>query len=486
MYNASADGIAVVGLSCKLPGADSLDKYWQLLINGRSAVNQPNATSAGGRYVFPKTAGYLNGIDGFDADFFGIRPAEAATIDPRQLLMLELCWEAIEDAGISPDALKRRSVGVFVGASRDEFGESIRVGDSDAYAAAGTHRAMIANRVSRFFDFTGPSMVLDSAQSSSLIAVHLACESIRRGESSVAIAGGVSLMVTGSNVQMMDNLGVISRQGECRAFDANADGFVPGEGGGIVLLKPLAQALRDGDRIYSVILGGAINQDGASTDFMAPSVAAQEELFLSALRRANVGSDQVRYVELHGTGTVAGDLAEAAALVSVFGKRRGSDGSWLQVGSVKTNIGHLDAAAGIAGFIKVALGLLHETIPPSLNYATPNGSISAIDSGVAVLRQGLDLSADDGRAVAGVSSFGMGGTNCHIVVAAHSARANNSDTSQAFGLVQESATTHGLVWVLSGRSGEGLLAQGRRLQEWLLTRPELDPVDVGWSLISTR
>ncbi|WP_218007694.1 polyketide synthase, partial [Nocardia vinacea] len=471
MYSASADDIAVVGLSCKLPGADNIDKYWQLLVNGQSAVNQPSSISAGGRYIFPKPAGYLSSIDGFDAEFFDIRPVEAATIDPRQLLVLELCWEAIEDAGISPERLKRRAVGVFVGASRDEFGESIRVGDSDAYSATGTHRAMIANRVSHFFDFTGPSLVLDSAQSSSLVAVHLACESIRRGECSAAIAGGVSLMVTGSHVQMMDSLGVISNQGECRAFDANADGFVPGEGGGMVLLKPLAQALHDGDRIYSVILGGAINQDGASTDFMAPSVAAQEELLLSALRRANVGGDQVHYVELHGTGTVAGDLAEAAALVSVFGKGRGSDEAWLQVGSVKTNIGHLDAAAGIAGFIKVALGLWHETIPSSLNYETPNRSISIEDSGVAVLRQCLDLSADHSRAVAGVSSFGMGGTNCHIVLAGNAAGATDSRTNQAFGLVQESVTTHGLVWVLSGRSSDGLLAQGRRLQEWMLTRP---------------
>ncbi|GAB3887011.1 hypothetical protein GCM10029964_052250 [Kibdelosporangium lantanae] len=406
--------IAVVGMACRLPSAPDPARLWDLLRAGRSAIREIPADRGHGLADLPlglRSGGYLDHIDRFDAEFFGISPREAAAMDPQQRLVLELAWEALEHAGTVPATLRGTRTGVFVGALADDY--AAMAARPTRHTLTGTTRGIIANRVSYAFDLTGPSMAVDTAQSSSLVAVHLACESLWRGESTVAIAGGVNLVVDPASTRTVAEFGGLSPDGRSYTFDSRANGYVRGEGAGLVLLKPLSAALSAGDRVHAVILGSAVNNDGATEGLTVPSPAAQAAVISEAHVAAGVAPGDVQYVELHGTGTKVGDPREADGLGMAFGERAVP----LRVGSVKTNVGHLEGAAGVTGLLKAVLSISHRYLPASLNFATPNPDIDFDALGLAVQVAGGEWPNPGARLVAGVSSFGMGGTNCHVVVA---------------------------------------------------------------------
>ncbi|WP_437562309.1 SDR family NAD(P)-dependent oxidoreductase [Sorangium sp. So ce542] len=417
--------IAIVGMACRFPGAPSLSAFWQLLCEGVDAITEvpadrwdaealhrDDAGAAGSRW-----GGFLGQVDRFDPQFFDISPREAVQIDPQQRLMLELSWEALEDAGIPPRGMRGSRSGVFFGAMWSDYGK-VAGGAADRIAqhtATGQDLSIVAARVSYVLGLEGPSMAVNTACSSALVAVHLACQSLLRGESELALAGGVNLMLAPESTVAMSRLGVLSPDGRSKAFDARANGYVRGEGAGVVVLKPLVQALLDGDPIYGVIRGSAVNNDGFSNGLTAPNPAAQEALLRDAYARAGIGPDQVRYVEAHGTGTNLGDPIEARALAAVLCADRPAERP-LVIGSVKTNIGHLEAAAGVAGLIKAALMVRHLEIPPSLHFEQPNPHIAFEELRLRVAQRREPWPDDGAPIVAGVSAFGFGGTNCHVVV----------------------------------------------------------------------
>ncbi len=484
------DAIAVVGMSCRLPGAPSLGAYWELLREGREAIVDtprerwelyglagPEESTRGLR-----RGGYLEGIDRFDAGFFGISPREAATMDPQQRLMLELAWEALEDAGIPPDGLEGGETGVYVGAiSSDYAGLLRRAGVAvTRQAFTGTQRSMIANRVSYFLGVRGPSLSVDTGQSSGLVSVHMACDGLRSGEASIALAGGVNLNVGPDSALELAALGALSPDGRCFTFDARANGFVRGEGGGLVVLKPLDAALADGDRILGVIRASAVNNDGGGDGLTAPDPDAQHRLLRTAYENAGVGPDEVSYVELHGTGTPLGDRVEAAALGRLLGEDRGD--APLRVGSAKTNIGHLEAAAGTAGLIKAILALDHGEIPQSLNFERPSPAIPLDELGLRV-QTSREPWPEGAPRIAGVSSFGLGGTNCHVVIESGpepAGRAKQLDAGPS------GASSTPAPFVLTAKTVPALREGGTRLMAHLSEHDDLSPEDVGWSLASTR
>ncbi|WP_437775825.1 acyltransferase domain-containing protein [Sorangium sp. So ce1097] len=426
---AEVEPIAIVGVACRFPGAPSPSAFWRLLREGGDAIAEaprsrwdPDALfdadiSAPGK-MNTRVGGFLDAIDQFDPQPFGISPREAVHMDPQQRLMLELSWEALEDAGIAAGEIKGSPTGVFFGVAWMDYGMLVHRAGPEAltqHSAIGFHHSIVANRVSYALGLEGPSLSVDTACSASLVAVHLACESLRRGESTLALVGGVNLNLIPESTIGVSKFGALSPGGRCFTFDARASGYVRGEGGGVVVLKPLSRAIRDGDPIYCVIRGSAVNNDGASNGLTAPSPAAQEALLRAAYARAGVDPAAVHYVEAHGTGTLLGDPIEARALGAVLGAGRPAERPLL-LGSVKTNIGHLEAAAGVAGLIKAALCLRHRELPPSLHFETPNPHIPFADLRLAVQRA-LGAWPEPGRpAVAGVSSFGIGGTNCHVVL----------------------------------------------------------------------
>ncbi|MFC4907529.1 type I polyketide synthase [Actinomadura gamaensis] len=481
----SAAPVAVVGLACRLPHAPDPAAFWRLLRRGESAITTMPSDrarapgSAGEGRAWP--GGFLDDVASFDAEFFGISPREAVAMDPQQRLMLELTWEALEDAGIRPPSLAGSDTGVFVSAIWTDYAAVLRRSDLDGsarHAMTGVHRSIIANRVSHKYDLRGPSLHIDTAQSSSLVAVHTAAESLRRGECSVALAGGVNLILAEDSMEMAERFGGLSPDGLCHTFDARANGFVRGEGGGAVVLKPLADALRDGDRVYCVILGGAVNNDGNTDALTVPSPAAQERVLREAYRAADVPVSDVQYVELHGSGTPVGDPVEAAALGAVLGADRPA-GAPLPVGSVKTNIGHLEGAGGMAGLIKTALSLEHGELPPSLNFRTPNPRIPLDRLGLRVQDRLTGWPSPDRPLLAGVSSFGMGGTNCHVVLAGAPEPVEDESASSR-------TAEDDIPWALSATSREALSAQAGRLRRHLAERPADSVADVGYSLGTTR
>ncbi|WP_341720551.1 type I polyketide synthase [Micromonospora sp. FIMYZ51] len=481
----SEQAIAVVGMSCRVPGADDLDAFWRLLRDGVDAIGDLPP----GRWDLDDTVevaglrrgGFLAGVADFDPGFFGISPREAVAMDPRQRLSLELSWTALEHAGVAPAGLRGGSAAVFLGAAGDDYAALVhRHGDAAVshHSLTGLSRAVIANRVSYHLGLRGPSLTVDAAQSSSLVAVHLAAESLRSGAVRLALAGGVHLNVTPDSTLAFARAGALSPDGRCHVFDARANGTVRGEGGGVVVLKRLADALADGDRIHGVLLGSAVNNDGGGAGLTVPDGDAQRELLRDACAQAGVDPAQVSYVELHGTGTRAGDPVEAQALGSVFGLGRPEEQPLL-VGSVKTNIGHLDAAAGVIGLIKVLLSLGHGALPASLHYREPN---PAIPMDRLRLRVNDTTSPwPDGRRLAGVSSFGVGGTNCHVVVGAapavtrpHLAGPANDDPTAPVPVL------------VSGHTPAALRAQAARLRDWVAADSGLRPADVGYATVTTR
>nr|SCN11949.1 ebeA-type I polyketide synthase KSQ-ATa-ACP [Kitasatospora aburaviensis] len=437
------------------------------------------ASESGGS--IPRWGGFLDQVDRFDPGFFGLSPREAAATDPQQRLMLELAWEALEHAGIVPATLEGGEAGVFFGAIWDDYATLLHQRGPQAltqHTVTGLHRSMIANRVSYTLGLRGPSMVIDTGQSSSLVAVHQACESLRHGETALALAGGVNLNLAAQSSIAVARFGGLSPTGRCFTFDARADGYVRGEGGAVVVLKRLSDALADGDPIHCLILGGAVNNDGGGEGLTAPSRAAQEEVLRRAYRRAGVDPADVQYVELHGTGTKVGDPVEAAALGAALGRLRDS-GRPLLVGSAKTNVGHLEGAAGIVGLLKVALSLRHRELPPSLNFESPNPLIPLESLRLRVHREPGPWPRPDGPLLAGVSAFGMGGTNCHVVLSAGPPPAGGPPEDAP-------EPARALPWLLSGRSVPALRAQAAALLARLDEQPGLRAADVGHALAVTR
>ncbi|QKV96316.1 SDR family NAD(P)-dependent oxidoreductase [Streptomyces sp. NA02950] len=475
------DAVAVIGMSCRVPGAEDVRSFWKLLKGSEHAIAEGPAdrwpTDIPELARHPR-GGFVDRVGDFDADFFGISPREAAVMDPRQRMVLELGWEALEDAFLPPESLRGSATAVFLGATGDDYASLVHRHGADAlshHSIAGLSRGLIANRVSHQLGLHGPSLTVDTAQSSSLVAVHMACESLRSGAARLALAGGVHLNLVPESTIAFARSGALSPDCRSHTFDARANGFVRGEGAGVVVLKRLADAVADGDDVYCVLLGGAVNHDGPGA-LTVPSAEAQSALLRGAYRAAGVAPAQVRYVELHGTGTRAGDPVEASALAAVFGEGRDT-AQPLLVGSVKTNIGHLDAAAGVVGLIKVALSVRHGLLPASLNYETPNPDIP-------LERWKLRVNAatgawPDAPRLAGVSSFGIGGTNCHLVVAAPEPRPEpEADAEPVPGTP--------VPVLVSARTPQALRAQARRLHDWVRDDEGLRPLDVGYSTAMTR
>jgi myxalamid-type polyketide synthase MxaB len=422
------DPIALIGIGCRYPGASNPTAFWQLLCHGVDAITEvPPSRWDVDRFYHPdrsqpdktntRWGGFLDNIEQFDPQFFGIAPREASSMDPQQRLLLEVAWEALEDGGQIPEQLRGSNTGVFVGIGTHDY--SILMWQdpvNDPYATTGTGNCIAANRISYGFDFKGPSLAVDTACSSSLVAVHLACQSIWSGESSLALAGGVNVLLLPTVTIGFSKGGFMSASGRCRSFDASADGYVRSEGAGMVVLKPLSQAMADGDAIYAVIRGSAVNQDGFSQGLAAPNPQAQAAVLRAAYQSAGVSPGQVQYVEAHGTGTKLGDPIELQALGAVLSDHR-PPGDYCAIGSVKTNIGHTETAAGIAGLIKVALALKHKQIPPSLHFTTPNPQIDWANLPLRVQTQLAPWPTGATPALAGVNSFGFGGTNAHVVLA---------------------------------------------------------------------
>lgn len=423
--SAGGEPVAIVGIGCRFPGARGPQAFWRLLLEGKHAITEVPADRWDGRGHFDpdrlapgkmttRWGGFLEDVDGFDHRFFGISLEEAAAMDPQQRALLEVTWEALEDAGVPPSTLAGSDTGVFLGISHNDF-ERSQLSDPRSvggHTGVGNALSVAANRISYKLDLHGPSLAVDTACSSSLVATHLALQSLRQGECGMALVAGVNVMLSPEITIAFSKAGMMAPDGLCKTFGRDADGYVRGEGVGVLVLSPLSAAEKTGRRIYAVISGSAINQDGRTNGLNAPSGAAQEAVLRAAYRAANVRPATVAFVEAHGTGTRLGDAIEAAALGRVVGAGRPAQSPCL-VGSVKTNIGHLESAAGAAGLIKTALALSHRIIPASLHADEPNPDLGLHRIGLRVAASPQPI---EGEPKAGVSAFGFGGSNCHVVL----------------------------------------------------------------------
>ena len=436
---AASEPIALVGIGLRFPGADGPAEFWDLLCRGVDMVRPCPASRIG---AAPNIhGGFLDQVDGFDPTFFRISIGEAREIDPNQRLILELSWEALEDAGVAPYALCDSPTGVYMGCMWNDYARIAGGTKSqiNQHTAAGQDPSIIAARVSYFLGLRGPSLTISTACSSSLVAVHLACQALLAGECDLALAGGVNLLLHEHTQLAMERLGVLSASARCKAFDAAADGYVRGEGGAVVVLKRYSAAIEQRDRIYCVIRGSAVNNDGRSNGLTSPNPKAQEEVLRAACARAGTRPELIQYIEAHGTGTPVGDPVEAAALGAVFRAARRKLAP-IPIGSVKTNIGHLEAAAGIAGLIKTALAIHNGAIPPSLHFGRPNPKIPFEAS---KLRVPVKVEAwPEGDRLAGISSFGFGGVNCHMIVD-RASEALGAEQKMAFGFSGDENTLPG-------------------------------------------
>ncbi len=418
--------IAVIGMSCRFPGAENLNAFWHLLVSGGNAISEipEDRWSKNDFYdedpeepgkAISKWGGFLKNVDQFDPFFFGISPAEAKHMDPQQRLLLELSFEAIDHAGFNKKDLDGSTTGVFMGISVNEYSqrEFNHPEFISSHSGTGSALSIAANRISYFYNLHGPSIAIDTACSSSLSAVHLACQSLRNGECNMAMAGGVNIILSPAHTIAFTKSGVLAPDGKCKSFDDLANGYVRGEGGGIVVLKPLYLAEKDRDPILAIIPGSAMAQDGHTNGLMAPSHIAQELLLRSSYRSCNITTDMVQYVEAHGTGTRIGDAMEASAIGSVIGSKRLEP---CKIGSVKTNFGHLEAAAGIAGLIKVILAIKHGKLPASLHFERGNRAIDFDGLNLQVQSRSDLWPQPEKPLVAGVSSFGFGGTLVHVIL----------------------------------------------------------------------
>ncbi len=462
----SGDLIAIIGIGCRFPGAEGPAAFWRMLLDGVDAIREtpPDRWDAAALYdpqpgvpgrMSTRWGGFLDDVDRFDAAFFGIAPREAERMDPQQRLLLETAWEALEHAALPPDQLRGSRSGVFVGISANDYA-LLQRGDlaaADAYSGTGNAASVAANRLSYALDLRGPSLAVDTACSSSLVAVHLACRSLRAGESDLALAAGVNLILAPELTIAFSHARMMAADGRCKTFDAAADGYVRGEGCGVVVLKRLADAVRDGDRVLAVICGTAVNQDGRSNGLTAPNGQAQQAVIRAALADAGVAPEAIGYVEAHGTGTNLGDPIEAQALQAALGPRAADRP--LALGSVKTNIGHLEAAAGIAGLIKAALALHHETIPPHLHLRALNPLIELAD-GVSIPTTPTPWPRGGRPRLAGVSSFGFGGTNAHAILEEAPPDASATQSRRPRHILALSAKSEAALRALAGRYAAAL------------------------------
>ena len=420
--------IAIVGFSTRFPKAGHTpESTWQFLIGGGDGISDlpegrweeftsdPEIAAAVAKAN--TRGGYLDDVKGFDAEFFSMSPREVEWVDPQQRLALELAWEALEHARIPASELKGSAVGVFIGTSTSDYQmvAAVEPTRTHPYALTGAATSIIANRVSYFYDFRGPSVAIDTACSSTLVAVHQAVRALRSGDASLALAGGVNMLLAPAVTLGFDTVGAVAPDGHIKAFSSDADGMVRSEGGGLFVLKRLEDAERDGDRVLAVISGTAVNSDGRSNGMLAPNPDAQADVLRRAYRDAGIVPSTVDYVEAHGTGTILGDPIEADALGRVVGRGRDDDKPAL-LGSVKSNFGHLESAAGAASLAKVVLALQQDKLPASINYAGPNPYIAFDKSHLQVVTEPADWPRYSGHAIAGVSGFGFGGTNAHVVV----------------------------------------------------------------------
>ncbi|MEV8320761.1 acyltransferase domain-containing protein [Streptomyces sp. NPDC059900] len=492
----AATDIAVIGMSCRFPGVHGLSDFWRLLIEGKSTVGtfpEHRAVDANSTYTSHPdgdtldSGSFFDSIDGFDAGFFDTSAAEAAAMDPVQRLGLELAWEAVEDAGVPAASLTGRAVDVVVGAAPSGYELLRKLSGSDQddhYAALGSSGALIANRISNLFDVRGMSYCADSGQSSSLVSLSLACDRIRGGAVDMAIAGGVHLIADPEAGAGLANLGALSPDGRCFTFDERASGFARGEGGAFVVLKRLDLAVADGDHIYAVVRGWGVGSGGASSRMPDPSPAGQAAAVLAALERAAVPFDGVDYVEAHGTGTRVGDPAEISGLREVI-KEAGGRSRPLAIGSVKTNVGHLEPAAGIVGFVKAALCVDRAHLVPSLNFRSPNPAIADFHQDFEVLRAARPWPGEPGRPRrAGVSAFGLGGTNAHVIL--EQAPGDRAQLPPTGADLDTPAHSGAVPWVLSARSEPALKEQAARLRDLVAADTSLSAVDVGHALVSRR
>ncbi len=472
--------IGIIGQACRLPGANSVEQFWTMLDEGRCAVSQipdtrwplpvfssPTMGDRGTSYTW--SAGVITDAFGFDPSVFGISMREAEQMDPQQRLLLELTWTALEDAGIAPNALAGSDTGVFVGASALDYG-NLRSHDPasmDAYTATGNALSILSNRISHVFDLHGPSFTVDTACSSSLVALNLAVSALKSGEISTAIIGGVNLLLSPASFVSFSQARMLSRGGRCRAFDADADGYVRAEGGVVMVLKRAADAMAEQRVLRGMIAGSALNQDGRTLGIAFPAEAAQARLLTSVYEKLGIRPDDLLFVEAHGTGTQAGDPNEAGSIGKVLGKSRQRV---LPIGSVKTNVGHLEAASGLVGVLKATLALERQVLPRSLHFVNPNPNIDFSALNLAVCAQNLPLGDTAGR-YAGINSFGFGGTNAHVIVAGLP-KANTAKP------VLPAQNDGGQLFAISAQTRTALSALAGAMADTIAARPETSMQDL--------
>lgn len=491
MEQAHREPLAIVGMACRFPGgSDNPEAFWQLLREGRDAVREipadrwdvnafydPNPGTPGKMYT--RNGAFLNRVDLFDPQFFGIAPREAIGIDPQQRLLLEVTWEALERSGLAPDKLTGSRTGVFVGVCTSDYSDlqnqSLSVKDLDAYHASGIAHSIASGRLSYVLGLHGPSITLDTACSSSLVAVHLACQSLRRRECNLALAGGVNAILSPNVFIALSKASMLARDGRCKTFDISADGYARGEGCGVVVLKRLSDARANGDQILAVIRGSAVNHDGPSSGLTAPNGPSQTSVIRDALANGSVLPCEVSYVETHGTGTSLGDPIEVQALAAAYGKDREPDRP-LMIGSLKSNIGHLEGAAGVAGLIKLVLAMQHRELPPSLHVRQPNPFIPWDELSVRVSTLLTPWSTSGKTRIAGLSSFGFSGTNAHLIV----------EEAPALQEQQEGAVRPRHLLTLSARSEEALHDLETKFLEYFSAQPGENIQDVCYTANAGR